>query len=257
MKIVACVKAVPGSVSNMRVADSQDRFLYHSYGLAANESDQYALEEAVSLKDRTHGEVTVITMGSRAAGDTLYACLARRADKAVRIEHESIDPNITALLLAEAIKRRQFDLILTGVESHDVMAAQVGVLLAMRLALPFAYAVMSVEVLDGGGAVRITKELGGGVSQVIDVALPAVLCIQTGIRRLSYPPLAAVLKAKRLLIDLVRPSDLGIDQAALGERAWRLLDAFLPRQSMQQTEFMGGSSDEAARAILSRVKEAL
>lgn len=231
--------------------------MYHSYGLAANESDQYALEEAVSLKDRARGEVTVMTMGSRVAEDTLYACLARRADKAVRIEHESIDPNITASVLAEAIKRRQYDLILTGVESQDVMAAQVGVLLAMRLELPFAYAVTEVEVRDGGGAVRITKELGGGVSQVIDIALPAVLCIQSGIRRLSYPPLAAVLKAKRLLIDLVKPSDLGFDQEALGVRAWRLLDAFLPRQYKQQAEFINGSPDEAATVMLSRVKEAL
>lgn len=256
MRIITCVKAVPGSVSNVKVADSRDRFSYQSYGLAPNESDLYALEEAVALKDRVRGEVTVISMGPRSADDSLYGCLARRGDKAVRVEHEAIDPRTTARVLAEAIKRRPYDLILTGVESHDVMAAQVGVLLAMNLGLPFAYAVTSVDPLEGGTSIRITKEIGGGVSQVIDAVLPAVLCIQTGIRHLTYPPLASVLKAKRLSIEVVRVPDLGINLDA-GNWGWHLLDAFPPQQSAYQAEIIGGSPAEAAKVVVSKVREVL
>ena len=133
MKIVVCLKAVPGYVTKLQLADTGDRIDYQSGSIMVNESDEYALEEALVLKERLGGEVTVITAGRLSAQHVLHIGLAKGADRAVRVDAHFGDADRTAAALAEAITRVGYDLVLTGVKSSDTLAAEVGIRRRSRL----------------------------------------------------------------------------------------------------------------------------
>ena len=114
MKIVVCCKAVPGVVTEVEIAPDGKAVRYHGEFLAINECDESALEEAVALK-RAHGsEVTVLTMGPIASQDILYLGLSKGADRAVRIDARVQDPQAASIVLAAALRKLEYDLILTG-----------------------------------------------------------------------------------------------------------------------------------------------
>ena len=114
MKIVVCCKAVPGVVTEAKIAPDGKSVQYRGEFLAMNECDEAALEEAVALKRAHGGEITVLTMGPITALDILYIALAKGADRAVRIDAQTQDPQCAAVVLAAALKKLDYDLVLTG-----------------------------------------------------------------------------------------------------------------------------------------------
>ena len=256
MKIVVCVKAVPGYVINPELAESGDRVNYKAGSIIINESDEYALEEALALKKEFGGEVTVITAGTLSSQKALHIGLAKDADKAVRINADFIDWGSLAKVLAETIKRFDHDLILTGVESGDNMAAQTGVLIAERLGLPFAYAVTEVEQGENPGTLKVTKELGGGVKQVVEVTLPALLCIQTGTTLPGYVPFRKMLQAQSKPVTPVDISELNIDEELKKSPPLKIVDVFSP-QRLSKAEFITGKPSEVASTLIKKTREVL
>ena len=124
MNIVVCCKAVPGLVTDLKIAADGKAIQYQGQLLAINECDEYALEEALALK-RTHGgQVTAISMGNIKALDILYYALAKGADKAVRVDFESQDPRVASTVIAAALGKLDFDLVLTGTQSRDTLAVK-------------------------------------------------------------------------------------------------------------------------------------
>ncbi len=252
LKMIVCMKAVPEYVDGVAVLQGQNRVKCESTGLFMNESDEYAVEQAVALKKQYGGEISLMTMGPLASQDALYKGLAKGADKAIRIDADIIDPNRISEVLAEALRGMEYDLILTGVESRDNMASQVGISVAVKLGIPFAYAVTQVSHEDGR-KFRIVKELGGGVGQVMEILAPALLCIQSGgaVPR-TYTSSQRILKARSRPIESISLDDLGLRI----EEEMKLVDIFLPK-AKHQVEFIQGPPTEVAAELIQKIRKGL
>ncbi len=255
MKFIVCCKAVPGAVTELKVAANGGAVEFRGEHLAINECDDYALEEALALKEALGGEVTAITMGSIISQDVLYLALAKGADSAVRIDAQSQDPQVTAMVLATALEKIGYDLVLTGAQAGDTMAGCVGVAVAERLGLPYAFAVTRVEPA-GNGVVRVLKEIGSGRHALVELGLPAVLCIQTGIRPLSYAPPARRIRARLQPVRSFSLADLGLEAKQLALSRYRVLGVFRPER-MGQAQILEGQPAEVAQKLLTKVREVI
>lgn len=219
-----------------------------------NETDEYALEQALAMREAFGGSVTAVTAGGLVSQEVLYLAKAKGADRAIRVDADCAGPVVTAEALARAISSMPHDIILTGIESFDSMTGQTGIYLAEKLGLPFAYAVISIDVPPGGRTARIKKELGGGVYQVLDIKMPAVFCVPSGIQRLKYTPAARLLKARRELLDSVSQETPGTGDPAYAGTP-RLVEVFKPER-MNNVEIIGGEPGEIATAVVDRILEA-
>lgn len=217
-----------------------------------NESDAYALDAAVALARPSGGRVTAVTVGPLAAQEVLYLALAKGANEALRVDAAAEPPLEVARALAAVVRRGRYDLVLTGVESSEALASAVGPALAGFLDWPFASAVQSIELGIGEGRARVEREIGGGGRQQLSLALPAVLCVQSGICRLSYPPAVRVLQARRQATQSLAAAALGLSVAAVAPRA---TEAFAPR-SDRDVELLEGSPAEIAVALCDRIARA-
>jgi electron transfer flavoprotein beta subunit len=196
MKIVVCIKQAPARDSALRV-DSSGQWIDESdLTFEINEPDAYALEEGLQLKEKHGGEVVVLCAGPSRATQTIREALAKGADRAIHIESDTsrLDPLALSRVLADAIRAESPDLILTGLQSDDFGYGQTGVILAELLGLPHATIIMQVEV-EGSG-LRVKRELENGWFQHVEMPLPALLTIQSGIRKLRYATLMGIKKAK-------------------------------------------------------------
>src|SRR5256885_5701508 len=158
-----------------------------------NEPDAFALEEALRQKEKHGGEVVVITAGPARAQQVLREALAKGADRAIHLEDPAfvgLDALNTAKAIAASIKVEQFDLIFTGLQSDDYGFAQTGVILAELLGWPHATIIMQIEKSDSG--IRVKRELEAGFFQFVQMPLPAVLTIQSGINNLRYATLIGI-----------------------------------------------------------------
>jgi electron transfer flavoprotein beta subunit len=209
MKIAVCVKRIPKTAeADIFIEKDGKEIKKEHLVFALNDWDGYAVREAVLLKEKHGGTVEVITVGPEESKEVLTRCLAMGADKALRIEEPAIgDAHRITGILYEALKNESFDLILTGVQSEDDNSGQVGVRLAQRLGFPHAAIVNRIEI-DGGRA-RVKRELEGGIEEIVDLKLPAVLTIQTGINEPKYVSLAAILEAEEKEIKEVQLSEIG------------------------------------------------
>jgi electron transfer flavoprotein beta subunit len=192
--------------------------------------------------------VVVCTAGPARASQVLREALARGADRAVHVEHDRLasiatDSFVVASALADAVRDEKFDLVLTGLQSDDQGAAQTGVILAERLGLPHATIVMDVQVQAPN--VRVKRELEGGWFQWVQMPLPALLTIQSGINQLRYATLKGIMAAKKKEIRKVAPELSAARVSVVG------LD--VPRKT-KQTQLMPGSPAEAATALVAALK---
>ena len=252
LKIVVCAKGVPADATDIRVAEGGKRLTYRAYQLNMNESDEYALEQAVVLKKQHGGYITMVTAGASDSDRVSYIGLVKGVDRAIRVDTDLADPEAVAGVLAAALKDMEYDLILCGVESTDSMSSEVGISLAERLGLPFAYAVTKVEVGDDGEAVSIHKEMGGGIEQIVEISLPALLCIQTGIVPMRYAPLREILKARSKPIETLKASEL-----SPGAKTSITFLAVSPPPKQKHAEIIEGELVQIAETVAGRIKEVL
>jgi electron transfer flavoprotein beta subunit len=249
MKIVVGLKQVPARDSLFR-ADASGRWIDETdLTFEINEPDAYALEAGLQLKEKHGGEVVVVSAGPARAARSLREALAKGADRAIHLEEEHMerwDCLGTARVLARAIETEKPDLILTGLQSDDAGYGQTGVILAELLGLPHATIIMEVEVRDG--AIRVKRELEDGWFQHIDMPLPALLTIQSGISKLRYATLMGIKKAKTKEIRRVAAGDLGLEP----ETSVEISRVYLP-QKTKQTEVLDGSPREAAAKLVERL----
>lgn len=210
LNVVVCMKQIPNPDLQFQVAADGKDIKRDALNYKVNGADEYALEEAVRLKEKHAGKVTVITAGPKRTEQMLREAMAKGADDAVRVAFEdaaALDPYQVAHVLAATIEKRPFDVVLTGVQSDDYVYSATGPLLAGFLKVPHASVVTKVEVQDGG--LTVWRELEGGDQEVVALQRPALLTIQFGINQPRYAPLPAIMKASRQPIEEVRPADLG------------------------------------------------
>ena len=250
MKIAVCIKQVPTREWQPRLRDDKTWIREQDASFEMNEPDAYALEEALRLREKHSGEVVVCTAGPARASQVLREALARGADRAIHVEDDRLasittDSFVVAGALADAVRDDKFDLVLTGLQSDDQGAAQTGVILAERLGLPHATIVMDVQVQESN--VRVKRELEGGWFQWVQMPLPALLTIQSGINQLRYATLKGIMAAKKKEIRKVTPASLPTARVAVAG-----LD--VPRKT-KQTQLISGSPTEAAKSLVKKLKE--
>jgi electron transfer flavoprotein beta subunit len=250
MKIIVSIKQVPVRDSQLRI-DAGGRWIQENdLSFEINEPDAYALEEALQLKEKHGGEVIALCLGPARASQTIREALAKGADRAIHIEEEdltSFDTLGMAKLLAKAAEAEKPDLILTGLQSDDLGSGQTGVVMAEILGLPSATIIMAVETADSG--IRVKRELEDGWFQKVEMPLPAVLTIQSGISKLRYATLMGIKKAKTKEMKRVTVGDLGVTSTpvAVIERV------YLPQRT-KQTQILDGSVREAAAKLVEKLK---
>jgi electron transfer flavoprotein beta subunit len=247
VKIVVCIKQVPARDSLLRIDESAGWIQEADLSYEINEPDAYALEEALQLKEKHAGEVVVLCLGPARAAQTIREALAKGADRAVHIEEEDLgnfDPLASARLLAAALALEKPDLVLTGLQSDDLGYGQTGVIVAQLLGLPHATIIMQVEKLDGG--IKVKRELEDGWFQHVEMPLPALLTIQSGINKLRYATLMGIKKAKTKEVKRLGAADLGVAKAESSIEAARV---YLPGRTKQTQLFEGDPKDVAAKLV--------
>lgn len=251
MKIYVCLKQVPARDSVIRVNAAGDWIDDAEIGFEMNEPDAFALEEGLQLKEKHGGEVIAVSAGPARAGSAIREALAKGADRAILIEDDRFarcDCLATAQALAAALKKEEsVDLVLCGLQSDDAGFGQTGVILAELLGLPHATIVMDVAVEDG--AIRVKRELEAGWFQNVDLPLPALLTIQSGIKKLRYATLMGIKKAKSKPLARYTPEELGVEIGAS-----QMIRRLYPPEKTKQTEFIEGTAKEAAAKLVEKLR---
>src|ERR1035437_2159995 len=251
MKIVVAIKQVPARDSQLRIASSGHWIDESDLAYEINEPDAYALEAGLQLKEAHGGEVVAVCAGPARVAQTIREALAKGADRAIHIQAENpavLDPLATARLLAAALRSEAADLILTGLQSDDLGYGQTGAILAELLGLPHATLVMHVEKQDGG--IRVKRELEDGWFQHVEMPLPALLTIQSGISKLRYATLMGIKKAKTKEVKRLTPAELG---GGDGVASIRLDRVYLPERA-KHTQLFEGSPKEAAAKLVEKLR---
>lgn len=208
MNILVLLKQTIGTeekivLENGKISEVGVEFIINPY-------DEYAIEEAIKLRDEHGGEVTVITIGSDRVESALRTALAMGADKAVLVDEEDLesDEYSVAKILAAVFKDREYDIILGGNMSVDNGSGQMGPRLAEHLHIPQVTTITKLDV-DGGKA-TVQRDVEGDV-ETIEVSLPVLLTAQQGLNEPRYPSLPGIMKAKKKAVELLTVGDLNIE----------------------------------------------
>jgi len=256
VNVIVCTKAVGDVFGKVELDTGSNTVQCKHHLLSMNEADEYALEEALALKRERAATVEVLCVGGIRHQDILYMALAKGADAVTRIDADfNDDPQMTAWILAVAITSRSYDLILTGVESADTMAAQVGVSIAATLGLPYVSGVIDVDIRDGEKSIRVKKEVGGGSLETLEVDLPALLCVQTGIQPLSHAAPVKIIRARKQSIPSLSLADLSLSLDELNRRRLKIVSVFDPPKGEYAEIIEGNTPAEIANALLERIKD--
>jgi electron transfer flavoprotein beta subunit len=251
--IIVCVKHVPETAEADLKINAQSKTIEKT-GIVfdINECDDYALEEAVQLKEKYGGTVTVITVGSEESDTTLRKCLARGADEAIRLTDPKFvgsDAYAIARILSSIIRKIPFDLVLTGTLASDDSYSMVGPVLAERLKVPHATMAKKIEMLDD--AARVHRELEENLEEIVEVKLPAVLSAQTGINVPRYVSIMSIRKAMQKEIKVMNLTDTGLDETEVGEiGSWLSIERMYIPLGEKNTEFLKGTPNEIAAKII-------
>jgi electron transfer flavoprotein beta subunit len=225
-----------------------------------NEWDAFSLEAALQLREGAGGEdteVVVVTVGDDEAEEALLGCLARGADRALRVWDESLeDADVLAVarVLAEVVKREAPDLVLCGVQSSDAVNGATGVAVAGYLEMPHVAVVKALEY-DGAGSATVKRELEGGLVEVLRVRTPALLTIQTGINEPRYANLRAIKQAREKPLEVSTPDELGLDAETLASAAGSRRRQLRPPERGEGAEMLAGSPAEVATRIVEIVRD--
>lgn len=187
---------------NNKVKEEDAKFIINPY-------DEYAIEEAVSIKELYGGDVTVLTVGPQRSEEALRTALAMGADQAVLIDNSPLpnDERILAKTISMYAKEKEFDLIFGGYMTVDNGSAQIGPRVAEDLGIPHLSAVVKLEIQDNKA--RLERDVEGNL-EIIEVEFPVLLTAQQGLNEPRYPSLPSIMKAKRKPIERLTPEDVGV-----------------------------------------------
>jgi electron transfer flavoprotein beta subunit len=257
LDVIVCVKHVPETAEVELKIDASGKAVEKT-GLVydINEWDDYALEEAVRIREKLGGSVTAITIGPADSDSTLRKCLARGADKAIRLadpKFEGSDGYAIAKILHSVIKTIHYDLILTGMQAGDDGSAMVGPILAQFLGISHATMVKKLEL--GPGTAKANRELEGGLEEQVEVKLPALFSIQTGINEPRYVSIMGIRKAMQKEIKIMSLADTGLSENDVGlAGSWLKIEKLYVPPVEKQAEFLKGTPDEMAAKIAEILK---
>lgn len=260
MKIVVPVKQVAALDDEFELLDDGAGVDPDFIELDLNEWDAFSLEAALQLRESTggDGEVVVVTVGDDEADEALLGCLARGADRALRIWDQSLadaDPLAVAKVLAAAVGREEPDLVLCGVQSSDAVNGATGVALAGYLDMPHVAVVKQLDYDASQSSATVKRELEGGLVEILRIRTPALLTIQTGINEPRYANLRAIKQAREKPLEVTTPDELGVDSGAAAAAAGSRRRELRHPERGEGAEMIDGSPAEVAARIVEIVRD--
>jgi len=257
MKIVVCIKQVPDSWADKKLAPADSTLDRASADRVLNELDEYAVEAALQLAETHGGDVTVLTMGPDEASEAIRRALSMGADAGIHLVDDALhgtDAIGTSYALATILAAREFDLVIFGSESTDARMSVVPAMVAERLGLPQLTFAGKVEV-DGTTA-RIQRVTDYGYDEV-EATLPAVVSVVEKANEPRYPSFKGIMAAKKKPVETLSLIDAGLDagQVGLGQ-SWSLVDSFAARPPREKGTIVddGGTGGVAIAEYLSTQK---
>jgi len=221
---IVCLKQVPDTETQIKIASDSKSIVTDDIKWVMNPYDEFGVEEALRLKEKHGGEVTVIGLGPKRVTESIRTALAMGADKGILITDDALegsDSIATAKAIAAAVKDLEYDVIFTGQRGVDDDLGIVGATLAELLGIPQLSLIVKVEVAEDGKSVKVERPIEGE-TLVIESSLPALITAQKGLNEPRYASLPGIMKAKKKPLDEKSLGDLGLDSAEFGEAARKL-----------------------------------
>ena len=248
-----CVKQVPDTETRVRIADGGKDIALSDVNWIVSPFDEFAIEEALRIKEAKGGEVVLVSVGPDRIQSALRNGLAMGADSAVHLKDaafDGLDPLGTARVLAAAIKALSADLVLCGQQGVGGDHSQVPGLLAELLDLP--QVTMAVKIDLGDGSAKVEREIEGA-REVWETSLPAVISAQKGLNEPRYASLKGIMAAKKKTIEVKDAAALGLDAAALAPRA--VVTALELPPARQAVQMIEGDADTQVKELLRLLHE--
>src|SRR2546425_4329500 len=254
------MKPVPDPAARLIINEAKTWIKDQDLTFVASEADNYALEEALRLKEKHGGEVVVISMGGEEAARVLRSGLAMGADRAIHLldpKFKGADEFAAAATLAKAIEKDGgADLVLAGVQSDDLGTGMTGTMMAELLGWAHATVVVGVEANPDGKLVKVRRELEGGINESVESPMPAVLTIQFGINQPRYASLKGIMAAKKKELKAWTAGDLGLADNQVGSTGalYDVREVLIPERK-SRVEFLTGSAEEAAVRLVEKLRK--
>ncbi|MBN1104562.1 MAG: electron transfer flavoprotein subunit beta/FixA family protein [Deltaproteobacteria bacterium] len=256
MNIIVCIKQVPDTEAQIKIAPDGKSVVKEGIKWVMNPYDEFGVEEALRIKEKLKGEVTVIGLGPKRVAESIRTALAMGADKGILISDpalEGSDAIATAKALAAAIKGLQYDLIFTGQRGVDDDMGLVGASLAEYLGIPHISIVVKEEISTDGKSIKVNRPVEGQ-TLVIESSLPALITAQKGLNEPRYASLPGIMKAKKKPLEEKTLAGLGLNPGEFGEGARKLVILGLtPPPQRKAGKMVAGDSPEAKAAELARL----
>lgn len=244
MKLAVCIKRTPDTETRIKIAGDRKRIDEAGVKFVLNTYDEYAVEEALQLKERAgSGEVVVVTAGTEASQETIRTALAMGADRGVllKVDGASIDPLPVAKVLADELRGGEYDVVLFGKLAIDDYSHATGPMVAELLGIPCVSAIAKLEIADGKGTAE--REIEGGV-EVVEFGLPAVVTADKGLNEPRYPTLRGIMMAKK--------KPLEIKDVVLADGGLEIVELALPPE--RQAGRIVGEGADAVPALIDALR---
>jgi electron transfer flavoprotein beta subunit len=246
LKLAVCLKAVPDTTTKIQIADDGKQIDLNGVRFITSPYDEFALEEALRIKDKSAGEVTVYSLGGAQAADVLRDGLARGADNAIHIDHlESLTPLSTAKILAAAMREQEFDIVFCGQQGVGSDNSLVPPMLAQLLDMPQVTLVTKLEIEPN--SFKAEREIEGA-HELIEGKLPALFSAQKGLNEPRYPSIKGVMAARKKEIQVVTPESLGVSKQVIEQEhtKMQLVKLALPPARPTSKMVEGDTAQQAA-----------
>jgi electron transfer flavoprotein beta subunit len=255
VKIFSCIKPVVDPATRLVINESKTWIKTQDATFVASEADNYAMEEALRLREKHDGEAVAISLGGEEAAKVLRAGLAMGADRAIQISDASLrgaaEFNIAETLARTIEKDGGADLVLTGVQSDDLGTGATGVMLAGFLGWPHATVAIAISANPEAKTVQVERELEGGVIERVELTLPAVIAVQYGANQPRYASLKGIMAAKKKPFVVWSCSDLGI---AANDPMLEVRELVVPEKK-SRVEILSGTPEESVTLLVEKLRK--
>jgi electron transfer flavoprotein beta subunit len=256
VNIIVCLKQVPDTETQIKIAPEGKSIVTDDVKWVMNPYDEFGVEEALRLKEKFGGEVTVVGLGPKRVTESIRTALAMGADKGILINDDALegsDSLATAKALAAAIKDLDYDVIFAGQRGVDDDSGEVGASLAEFLGVPQLSVIVKIEVAEDGKSIKANRPVEGEVL-VIEASLPALVTAQKGLNEPRYASLPGIMKAKKKPLEEKTLSDLGLDSAEFGESGRKVkIIELTPPPERAAGKIVGGETPEEKAGELARL----
>jgi len=257
--ILVCMKQVPDTEAKILINPAGTGIVTEGIKYVMNPYDEFAVEEALRIKEKKGGAVTIISLGPQRATEAIRTGLAMGADKGIHLNDAAFvgsDSYATAKALAAVIKGVKYDLILMGKQAVDEDNAQVYAALGEMLGIPHVSIVTKLEIAADGKSATAEREVEGGAKEVIQASLPCVIAAQKGLNEPRYASLPGIMKAKKKPIDNVDVAKTGLTANDVGQKGSKLkVTKFSLPPERQAGKVLQGEPPEVATQLVKLLRE--